>query len=68
MVHVQETPKSMEEGVKPIQMGSLHVKKTLNEYVDVALCDHVTYNVDDICKIVTDSQVVSVVRKMQEVV
>ena len=43
-------------------------KNPLDEYVDVALCAYGTFNHDDILKIVADSEVVSVVGKMQEAV
>ena len=41
-------------------------KNALNEYVDVSLIGNTTFNADDICKIVLDREVVSVVGKMQE--
>ena len=36
------------------------------EYKDVELCD-VTYNKDDICKIITDSMIIGVVGKLQQI-
>ena len=41
-------------------------KSPLNEFVDVELIESDTNRVEDICKIIVDSEVVSVVGKMKQ--